>query len=140
MQNKNSKVIVLVDDDEDDTFLIQTVFEELNIEDDIRIFRNGYDAVTYLLAPDQQAPSIVISDLNMPQMNGFELLEALLKQNYFVGGEPKFVFLTTSEKSMVPNHNFGEQIPFYTKGYSFTQVRDTILKIVSTNGLQDATD
>ncbi|TLV00422.1 response regulator [Dyadobacter luticola] len=128
---KENKHIVLVEDDDDDIFLLKTAFEELNMLDKVQLFRNGQDALVYL-QNQSEPPSFVISDLNMPVMNGFELLDELLKKNFFVNGNPQFVFLTTSEKSMIPSHSFGEsQFSFFTKGYSYNQMKDT-LSIITT--------
>lgn len=135
----DNRYIVLVEDDPDDVFLVQTAFEDLRIHDKIVSFPNGHEAMLYLLE-QPESPYLIISDLNMPQMNGFELLEALKTGGVFVDGKPKFVFLSTSDKSMVSMHKLEEHIPFFTKGSSFSQVKETISSIVASTGLKSSSE
>jgi CheY-like chemotaxis protein len=125
------KKIVLVEDDEDDIFLLKTAFEELDMLDRVVMFRNGQDAFQYLQSQTAR-PAIIISDLNMPVMNGFELLEALLQDDFFHGGHSNFVFLTTSDSTAIPEHQFDEdKFTFFTKGFSYNQIVETVSTIIS---------
>ncbi|MCF0073008.1 response regulator [Dyadobacter sp. CY261] len=121
--------IILVDDDEDDVFLIKTALEELSISNEVRVFRHGLDALHYF----QQLPAnpfVVISDLNMPVMNGLELLDALTQQKLLPSGFP-FVFLTTSDVSAIPKQVLTEgRFSFFTKGYSYEQILETMSMVI----------
>lgn len=125
-----SGAIVLVEDDEDDIFLIRAALDELKVANSVEVFRNGLDALSYL-ETQNDVPFLIVSDLNMPVMNGFELLNALLQRSFFNGNVPPFVFLTTSETSAIPQHSFDRQrFTFFTKGYSYDQILDTVSVIV----------
>lgn len=121
--------IILVEDDEDDVFLIRTALEELSVDNELRVFRHGLEALHYF----QQRPAhpfVVISDLNMPVMNGFELLDALTQQGLLSPDFP-FVFLTTSDASAIPRQSMNDgQFSFFTKGYSYEQILETMSLVI----------
>ena len=78
--------ILLVDDDEPTNFLNQMVIEELDIAEQIRVAQNGQEALTYLKKTgigDENfpLPDLILLDINMPAMNGWEFLERYRKLN-----------------------------------------------------------
>ena len=68
--------IVIIEDDLNDQELLGEVFKELNYPNQIVFFSNGEDALQYLTSSDE-TPFIILSDINMPKLNGFELREML---------------------------------------------------------------
>ncbi|SDG21205.1 Response regulator receiver domain-containing protein [Dyadobacter soli] len=131
--------VILVEDDEDDIFLIRMALEELQIPNQVVVFRNGLDAFEYL-KDQHEKPYVVISDLNMPVMNGFELLSSILDHDVFSGAVPAFVFLTTSDLTTIPPHSFDQQsFSFFTKGYSYEQILET-MKIIIDYGRSKKTE
>lgn len=70
--------IVIVDDEADTHLLYKLKFKKLFSqlgEMNLVSFLNGKDCLSYL---DQgQHPDIILSDINMPEMDGFELLKQL---------------------------------------------------------------
>jgi CheY-like chemotaxis protein len=77
-----TQTILLVDDSEDDIFLVRSAFTKARLTNPIHEAHNGDEAIAYLLgeAPfstRQQfpLPAIMLLDLNMPMRNGFQVLE-----------------------------------------------------------------
>lgn len=68
--------IVIIEDDTDDQYLFTEVFNELNYPNEILFFDDGITALTYLLATPIE-PFLIISDINMPKLNGIELREKI---------------------------------------------------------------
>jgi two-component system, response regulator len=77
MQND---VILLVDDNPDDVTLTLRAFKQNNIKNQIIVANDGMAALDLLLPQDDAVPlrpAIILLDLNMPRMNGLEVLRRL---------------------------------------------------------------
>ncbi len=73
--------ILLVDDDETTNFLHQRLLLRLHVCDQVLVAGNGAQALDILAQPNgpfsSTNPVLVLLDLNMPVMDGFEFLEAV---------------------------------------------------------------
>lgn len=72
------KNIFIIDDDEIFVFLATKAIEDTNLVDQIKIFGNGKEAITFLAEiADNTAllPDIILLDLSMPIMDGWGFLE-----------------------------------------------------------------
>ena len=73
--NKNGPIII-IEDDADDRALLSSAFKDLGYANEIVFFSDGEKALHYL----QDAtiyPFIILSDINLPKQNGFELRKAV---------------------------------------------------------------
>jgi two-component system response regulator len=78
------KEILLVEDNPDDVELTRLAFEEANVANNLVVVRDGAEALDYLFARGRYAsrdatalPSIVLLDLNLPKLDGREVLQAI---------------------------------------------------------------
>jgi CheY-like chemotaxis protein len=69
--NKDGPIIVIEDDIDDQEILIE-IFKKLGYNNEITYFMDGNLALEYLNKTDVQ-PFLILSDINMPKINGFEL-------------------------------------------------------------------
>ena len=77
-------VILLADDNLDDQSFIRDAFDFVQANVILRIADSGYDLLQQLqLITDEDLPSLIVLDYNMPKLNGAEVLEVLLKQERF---------------------------------------------------------
>ncbi|WP_234734154.1 response regulator [Tellurirhabdus bombi] len=76
---KEAYLVYIIDDDEDDRFLIWQAFQKAYPECLIFTFSNGQELVHYLTDSLGDLPHLLIMDLNMPVLNGFETLKLLKK-------------------------------------------------------------
>ena len=67
---------LLVDDNPTDHILVQEAFELLGPDFRLTCVQSGLQALQVLGSPELQ-PDVVLLDINMPGMNGFEVLEAI---------------------------------------------------------------
>lgn len=68
--------IVLIEDDEDDLHLLIEIFADMNLTNEVHLFKNPSSVISFLQKPEIN-PFLIISDINMPLMDGFQLREAL---------------------------------------------------------------
>lgn len=74
----NSRSILLVDDDLDDVELTKRAFARSHVPNEIEVARDGSAALDRLLGPDAgPLPALVLLDLNLPRVDGLEVLGQL---------------------------------------------------------------
>lgn len=69
--------LLLIDDDEITNFVNRNIVEPFFQNTTISLFYNGSEALDYILS-NPSVGYLIFLDLNMPVMNGWEFLEALL--------------------------------------------------------------
>ncbi len=82
MENNLIPSICLIDDDEVLQFLFQEIVKLHNIADQTLIFSDGSEAFDFFKdtqAEAEKLPDLVILDLNMPFMDGWEFLDEYQK-------------------------------------------------------------
>ena len=80
----SNKDILLVEDNPDDVELTRIAFAEAKIANDLVVVSDGAQALDFLFARGEYAhrdpadlPSIVLLDLNLPKVDGREVLQAI---------------------------------------------------------------
>ncbi|MCA6438241.1 MAG: response regulator [Bacteroidetes bacterium] len=71
-------LVALIDDDEIVKFIGSKVIESTKLVNRIKTFSNGEEAINFLKSNSKNLdllPEIILLDLNMPIMDGFEFLE-----------------------------------------------------------------
>jgi CheY-like chemotaxis protein len=79
--------ILLVEDQEDDIFMITHAFERGCIANPVRVVRDGEEAIEFLSGNGVFAdrgefpiPGLVLLDLDLPRLNGFDVLRWIRQQ------------------------------------------------------------
>ncbi|NUH63869.1 response regulator [Sulfitobacter sp. S0837] len=88
--------VMTVDDEKVDQMLYRRILERSDLVDRVIGFRMAQDALAYLRLADRDPVDVILLDVNMPQMNGFEFLEHAVAElgDDFVNGV--VIMLTTS--------------------------------------------
>jgi|SRR5688572_5744917 len=73
--------VLIVDDDEDDRDLFCIAVHELEPKVNCILARNGEEALQGLRLEKFPKPDLIFLDLNMPRLNGIQLLRELKKDN-----------------------------------------------------------
>jgi len=76
--------ILFVDDDPNDQLLVRTALRHFGLKPSLQVVRDGEQAIAYLTGAEEfedrqqfPFPNVLLTDLKMPGMNGFELLQWL---------------------------------------------------------------
>ncbi len=126
--SRRPAVILLAEDDPGDQELTRWALTEGKIKNELHIVENGEEALDYLLRRGKYKdpgfapwPDIFLLDLNMPRMDGREVLEELNKNKELLP-HLSTVVLTTSkqEEDILRSYDLGVK-SFITKPLDFTQ-------------------
>jgi CheY-like chemotaxis protein len=91
--------IVLVEDDPGHARLIEKNIRRAGVNNEITHFESGTAGLEYLLS-NGSAPTLVLLDLNLPDMSGTQILEKL-KSNNSTKHIPIIVLTTTDDKTEI---------------------------------------
>jgi CheY-like chemotaxis protein len=94
MNQNPSPCVFIADDDEDDRFLLNLAFDQYSPRCRLVFAHDGL-ALLDALAHSESSPHLIILDLNMPLLDGFEVLKALRNHPQYL--TTPIVILTTSE-------------------------------------------
>lgn len=112
--------LTIVDDDEVFVFLTTKMIEQSKLVDLIKIFENGLDALLFLkenLNNIASLPDIILLDLSMPIMDGWQFLEEYVKINPVIG---KTITIYICSSSISPDD--------IRRAKSINEVSDFIIK------------
>jgi len=86
----NDIAILLAEDDENDIFLMGRAFDRAGIPNPLHVVHNGQEAIDYLAGTGEFAhrekhplPGLLLLDLKMPWMDGFDVLKWLRDHSEF---------------------------------------------------------
>lgn len=94
------KRVLLVDDDKICNFITEATLNRLGIAKEIHSALNGKEALDLLndyFTGDRAIPDIILLDLNMAIMDGFQFIEAFKRLDYPKKDKVLIVVLTSSE-------------------------------------------
>jgi CheY-like chemotaxis protein len=127
--NKKGPIIV-IEDDMDDQFILKDIFVQLNYTNEIIFFTDGNQALEFLNRTDVQ-PFLILSDINMPLINGFELRQKIFTNDQLQNKCIPYLFFTTgaNKKAVVDAYALSVQ-GFFLKPHTEAALKNTIRKIV----------
>jgi CheY-like chemotaxis protein len=122
--------ILVIDDDLDDQFLMQKIFERIGLNIELVFFNNGREAFTYLQETKRET-FLILCDINMPVMNGLEL-RALINADHVLHRKCiPFVFLSTAIRESDIRQAYDMSVQgFFQKESSLDQMQEVIMNIV----------
>lgn len=122
--------IIIIEDDCDDQDLLREIFNNLDVKHPVIYFSDGEDALKYLMGTETK-PFLILSDINMPKLSGFELREKIyVNEMLNLKCIPYLFFTTTSDKKAVLNAYSQSVQGFFVKPSDFNKLQSTIKKIV----------
>lgn len=117
--------IIVVEDDLDDQFLIERIFERIGVSSP-RFFNNGKEALDYLKQTTDKI-LLIISDINMPIMNGLELRKEINLNESLRKKSIPFVFLSTAARPDDVDAAYDMTVQgFFLKGSTVTSMEESL--------------
>jgi len=119
--------ILLVEDNEGDIILTREALKEGKIKNEISVARDGEEALAFLKEA-ALLPDLVLLDINLPRMNGLELL-TIIKQDDDLKKIPVIMLTTSvSEKDIFESYtNYANC--FISKPVNLPQFMDVVKTI-----------
>ena len=131
-QQTQSVEILLVEDDSDDALLTMEALKDSKIANHVSVVSDGLEAMSFLRREGKYAasprPDLILLDLNMPKMDGREVLAEVKKDPHLM--DIPIVILTTSgaEQDILKSYRLHANC-FITKPVDLEQF-STVVKTV----------
>lgn len=130
--------IVIVENDEDEQFFMKEGFSAADLFDILGQAKNGEDLFDWLQANRETLPDVILSDLNMPGMNGYDIINAI-RTNPVYSHIPVIITSTSSTRSimekclaigaadyLVKPDTFIDYIPYVKKLHKIIQDKELV--------------
>ena len=130
-----NKTILLVEDNPDDVEMMHRALKLNNIYNEVIVVNNGAEALDFFFGTGKYAdrdlavmPTVVILDLNLPKVNGLEVLRSI-RANGLTKHLP-VVILTSSreEKDIISGYDLGVN-RYVQKQVDFDQFAEAVSRI-----------
>ena len=128
---KYSNPILIIEDDPDDCELIQSALSDIGVKNEQKCFRNGQEALEYLQSTNEKT-FLILSDVNMPILNGLELKRKINTNDKLRTQSIPFVFLSTStaKKDINTAYDLLAQ-GFFTKPNKFDDLIELLTNVTN---------
>lgn len=122
--------IIIIEDDEDDQFLFEQAFSALDYPNKRRYFSDGLTALDYLHTT-KDVPFLILSDINLPKLNGFELREKLRVDSELMLKCIPYLFISTAvdQRMVLDAYSLSAQ-GFFVKDTTFEEMVDSLSIII----------
>lgn len=129
------KRVLIVDDDADDVESFESIAKEVSPNMQITSARNGVELFKVLKT--KPTPDLIVLDLNMPLMNGYQCLKQIRKNEKFF--PVKIMVYTTSSNKADIDYCMKNGADYYVVKPGTTAGVRTLLKELSQGVVKDRT-
>ena len=128
-------IVLYADDDQEDLELVQDAFSRYSKNVQLIQCCDGLEALSYLnnIPESEPMPSLIILDINMPKMNGKEVLQQIRELDRFKK-TPVVMFTTSSMQSEI---SFAEQ---YNAGFITKPSDQRQMEVIIKNFIDHCTE
>ncbi|MCF0051533.1 response regulator [Dyadobacter chenwenxiniae] len=123
--NKDGTIII-IEDDKDDQFVLEEVFGELGYPNKRMYFSSGLKALDFLYSTSDR-PFLIISDINLPELNGLEL-RSKIQQDADLNLKciPYIYFTTALNQQVVIDAYSTSAQGFFVKPGTYEEIKEAI--------------
>jgi len=128
-QDKALKLILLIEDNEDDILLTQMALQEIQNPPHLLVIKNGKEGLDYLLDENNRQPSLTLVDLKLPIIDGISVVEQIAQKSKL--RKMPVVALTTSLEPQDINRCYDANVNSYLrKPVDFDEFKYLISKTI----------
>lgn len=131
----NNKVILLVEDNPDDEALTRRAIAQNRIANEVVVAPDGLQALDYLFGRGQyegrdpdDLPSLVLLDINLPKIDGFEVLRQI-RENEHTRCLPVVMLTTSREEQDVLRGYAGGANSYVRKPVDFEEFVEAVRQV-----------
>jgi two-component system response regulator len=129
---KDPPTVLLVEDNPDDEELTIRAFERANLKNPVDVARDGHEALDYLFGTEEQppkrVPAVVVLDLNLPEMDGLEVLKRIRAEER-TRRVPVVILTSSSEdRDVIAGYDLGAN-SYVRKPIQFDQFATTVAQL-----------
>lgn len=130
----STKTILLVEDNPDDRELMRLAFSRSQIEHNLIVFSDGFEALEYLLREGQYSdrentlPALILLDLNLPRINGIEVLRRI-RAHSELQLLPVVIISSSNEPQDIIDSYINGCNSYIRKPIHFTQLQNFVTEI-----------
>ena len=127
---ENQRVILLVEDDPDHELLTVRALRKSNIVNEIKIARDGEEAIEALFSdgPNAVLPQVILLDLKLPKVDGLEVLRRI-RESERTQMLPVVILTSSDEESdIVRSYKLGVN-SYIQKPVNFTEFQDVVKQL-----------
>jgi CheY-like chemotaxis protein len=122
--------IYVVDDDEDDEYMLREVMKDLGVKNELRFFYTA-EGLLKTLREENVVPFLILSDVNLPRMNGFDLRRQIMEDPLILDKTVPFIFWSNSASdSQVKLAYDLSAHGFFLKGKTFHELKEEMDEIL----------
>ncbi|RWW98793.1 response regulator [Flavobacterium cerinum] len=127
---KMHRDILVIEDDEDDRDILKEIFRDLGYKNNILFFSDSIEALEYIKRPEIE-PFIIISDINMPKLGGFELRNIILEEEVLADKDIPYIIISNAQDEYsVKEANKLSIQGFIHKGNDYNKYKEKIKNLI----------
>ena len=129
LMNKSGPIII-IEDDEDDQLLFELVLKKLGYPNQVIYFSDGEAALAYLNQM-KNVPFLILSDINMPKLDGFALRDKIHTDSQLSIKCILYLFFSTvlDQRIVIDAYSLAVQ-GFFVKQTSLKELEETLSIII----------
>jgi len=133
-EKKDKYNVLLIEDNEGDILLTRKAIGMCDLQTDIHVAKNGREGLEFLFKEkentDKPTPDLVLLDLNMPEVNGIEVLKEV-KKNSTLKKIPIIVLTTsTSDTDIIQSYDLNAN-SYISKPIDFFRFGEAISNLLN---------
>ena len=123
--------IIIIEDDIDDQQLVEEALAQIGITNELIFFDKAQPAYNFLLVTTKQ-PFLIITDMNLPGMNGLEFQKKICENEYLRRKSIPFIFFSTTDNPYTVNKAYDNVVQgYFHKPSQFDDLKETLESIMA---------